>query len=92
MFSTSLAPQVVGSTIKAMDIVENDHILRSKLWDNITYFKHQIELLGFSIGNSESAIIPIILKNDVLVKDACRMLHDRGVYVNPVLYPAVKKS
>lgn len=91
MFSTAMTPQVVGSLIEAIDIVEFEPELREKLWWNINYFKKNLLDLGFDIGNSQTAIFPIIIGNDFKVKEACRMLHERGVFVNLVLYPAVPK-
>jgi len=92
MFSTSLPPQVVGSLIEAIDVIQTEPELREKLWDNINYFKENLLKLGFNINGSETAIFPIIIGDDYKVKEACRMLHEKGIYVNPVLYPAVPKK
>ena len=75
-----------------LDVIENEPELRSSLWSNIRYFKENLLDLGFNIGNSETAIFPIIIGDDIMVKEACKELHDIGIYVNPVLYPAVKKD
>lgn len=91
MFSTALTPQVVGSLIEAIDVIENEPQLRAQLWNNINYFKDNLLRLGFDIGNSQTAIFPIIIGDDYKVKEACRMLHERGVFVNLVLYPAVPR-
>lgn len=91
MFSTALTPQVVGSLIEALDVVETEPEIREKLWWNINYFKENLLNLGFDIGNSQTAIFPIIIGDAFKVKEACRMLHERGIYVNLVLYPAVPK-
>lgn len=91
MFSTAIAPQVVGSLIEAIDVIETEPELREKLWWNINYFKKNLLDLGFDIGNSQTAIFPIIIGDNYKVKEACRMLHERGVFVNLVLYPAVPK-
>lgn len=91
MFSTALPPQVVGSLIEAVDVIETEPELREKLWWNINYFKENLLNLGFDIGNSQTAIFPIIIGDAFKVKEACRMLHERGVFVNLVLYPAVPK-
>ncbi len=47
--------------------------------------------MGFDIGNSETAIFPIIVGDDYKVREACRMLHENNIYVNPVQYPAVPR-
>lgn len=92
MFSTAMTPQAAGSLIAAMDVIEEEPQLREKLWSNISYFKENLLSLGFKLGNSETAIFPIIIGDDWKVKEACRRLHEMDIYVNPVLYPAVPKK
>jgi glycine C-acetyltransferase len=91
MFSTAMTPQVAGSLIAAIDVIGSEPELREQLWWNINYFKKNLSELGFNLGNSETAIFPLILGNDNLVKDTVRTLHEMDIYVNPVLYPAVSR-
>ena len=91
MFSTALSPQVVGSVIAAIDIVENEPERRLRLWNNIEYFKNGLLEIGFNIGKSETAIFPVIIGDDLITKELCRELHEMNIYVNPVLYPAVSR-
>lgn len=92
MFSTAPTPQVVGSLLEAIDIIEDEPQLRENLWININYFRRNLLKLGFDIGNSQTAIFPIIIGDDYKVKEACRMLHESGIYANLVLYPAVPRK
>lgn len=91
MFSTAMAPQVVGSLITALDVIEEEPQIRERLWNNINYFKKGLLRLGFDIGISQTAIFPIVIGNDILTKEICRELNEMNIYVNPVLYPAVSK-
>ncbi|TDT61319.1 aminotransferase class I/II-fold pyridoxal phosphate-dependent enzyme [Fonticella tunisiensis] len=91
MFSTAQTPQSTASIIEALNVIEEEPELREKLWDNIRYFKSGLLRIGVDIGNSETAIFPIIIGDDLKVKNMCRDLHDAGIYVNPVLYPAVSR-
>ncbi|MGE5631666.1 MAG: aminotransferase class I/II-fold pyridoxal phosphate-dependent enzyme [Caulobacteraceae bacterium] len=91
IFSTAMTPQVAGSLIAALDIIEQEPEHREKLWNNIRYFRENLLKLGFDIGNSETAIFPIIIGDDLKVREMCRRLHEMDVYVNPVMYPAVPK-
>ncbi len=91
MFSTAMTPQATGSLIEAMNIVEDEPHLREQLWNNINYFKENLINLGFNLGNAETAIFPIIVGDELKVKEICRRLHEMDIYVNPVLYPAVPK-
>ena len=92
MFSTAMTPQVAGSLLAAIDVIEDEPEHRQKLWSNITYLKENLLSLGFNLGNSETAIFPIIIGDDYKVKEVCRRLHEMDIYVNPVLYPAVPKK
>lgn len=92
MFSTAPSPQIVSSLLEAIDVIESEPELRMRLWQNINYFKKNLLQMGFDIGNSQTAIFPIIIGDDYKVKEACRMLHERGIYANLVLYPAVQRK
>lgn len=91
MFSTAMTPQAAGSLLAALDVIEEEPELKEKLWENIRYFKSNLTDLGFDLGNSETAIFPIIIGDDLKVKEICRRLHELDIYVNPVMYPAVPK-
>lgn len=91
IFSAALTPQVTGSLLKSIDIVDNQPAIREKLWWNIRYLKKNLLDLGFNIGSTQSAIFPIIIGDDIKVREAARILLERGVYVNPILYPAVPR-
>jgi glycine C-acetyltransferase len=92
MFSAAPTPQVVGSLIEAIDVIETEPELLSNLWKNIDYFKENLLRVGFDIGNSQTAIFPIVIGDEYKVKEACKMLHERGIYANLVLYPAVQRK
>lgn len=92
MFSTAMTPQSAGSLIAALEVIEDEPQLREQLWSNINYFKENLLSLGFNLGDSETAIFPIIVGDDLKVKEICRRLHDMDIYVNPVVYPAVPKK
>ncbi|HNR04495.1 MAG TPA: aminotransferase class I/II-fold pyridoxal phosphate-dependent enzyme [Bacillota bacterium] len=91
IFSTAMTPQVAGSLLAAIDVIEEEPEHRERLWENIRYFKSNLTALGFDLGNSETAIFPIIIGNDLKVKEICRRLHELDIYANPVMYPAVPK-
>lgn len=92
MFSTAPTPQVTASLREAIRVIEEEPELRARLWDNIRYFREGLTSLGFDLGNAETAIFPIIIGDDYKVKEICRRCHEAGLYVNPVLYPAVPKK
>lgn len=91
MFSTALPPAVTASLIAALDVIDTEPELRQKLWSNIRYFKEGLESLGFDLGESETAIFPVIIGDDWKVKEMTRLMHEEGIFVNAVFYPAVAK-
>lgn len=92
LFSTAMNPQVAGSLIEAIDVIEQEPKIRENLWRNIKYFKKSIINLGYDIGNTQTAIFPLIIGDDYKTKEMCRELHEMNIYANPVLYPAVHKK
>ena len=92
IFSTAMTPQAAGSLLAGIDVIEDEPELREKLWENIRYFRENLLSLGFKMGNAETAIFPIIIGDDLKVKEITRCLHERDIYVNPVMFPAVSKK
>ena len=92
MFSTAPAMPVIAGVIEALNVIEDEPQLREKLWNNIAYFKHGLVEAGFNIGDSETAIIPLIIGDDFKVKEMTHRLHNAGIFVNAVPYPAVPKK
>lgn len=92
MFSASMTPATAAALSAAIDVIGEEPERRENLWRNIRYFKKKLLKLGFNIGNSETAIFPIIIGDDFIVKEMCRDLNDLNIYVNPVIYPAVPRK
>jgi glycine C-acetyltransferase len=91
MFSTALPPAVTASLIAALEVIDEEPELLARLWENIRHMKDGLISYGFNLGESETAIFPIIIGDDWKVKEMTRLLHEEGVFVNAVFYPAVSK-
>jgi 8-amino-7-oxononanoate synthase len=89
IFSASLAPSVVASVSTALDIIEEEPDLRNRLWKNTEKMLQGYKSLGFDTGTSQTPIIPIIIRDSMKVYEMCRLLFENGVFVNPVISPAV---
>ena len=89
IFSASLPPSLVASVSAALDIIEEQPELRTQLWKNTHKMLKSYKELGYDTGVSETPIVPIIIKNDMKVYAMCRFLFEHGVFVNPVVSPAV---
>ncbi|NLG83590.1 MAG: aminotransferase class I/II-fold pyridoxal phosphate-dependent enzyme [Firmicutes bacterium] len=92
MFSTALPPAVTASLIAAVEVIQEDHALRERLWRNIRFFTDNLRQLGFNLGQAETAIIPIIVGDQERLKALSREVHEAGLFINPVYYPAVPKK
>ncbi|MBN1696600.1 MAG: aminotransferase class I/II-fold pyridoxal phosphate-dependent enzyme [Spirochaetales bacterium] len=91
-FSASLSPVIVASVLKSLEILVSEPQLIQKLRDNIGYMKSRLLDLGFNIGHSSSAIIPIFIGDDILLRKMAVDIHERGLFLNAVFYPAVPKG
>ena len=92
LFSNSLAPAIVGASIKVFDLLKNDTSLRDRLEDNTNYFKKGLKKLGFDIIDGDSAIVPVMLYDAKLSQTMANKLLDHGIYVIGFFYPVVPKD
>ena len=92
LFSNSLAPSIVGASIKVFELIDKDTSYRDRLMDNTAYFRAGIKALGFDIIEGEAAIIPIMLYEATLAQEMATRLMDHGVYVIGFFYPVVPKG
>jgi len=89
IFSASLPPSLVASVSTALDIIEEQPQLRSQLWKNTHKMLKGYKEQGYDTGTSETPIVPIIIKDSIKVYEMCKLLFENGVFVNPVVSPAV---
>lgn len=92
LFSNSLAPAIVGASIKVFEMLKKDDTLREKLKDNTAYFKKGIKDAGFEIIDGEAAIVPVMLHDAKLSQDMADKLLEEGIYVIGFFYPVVPKG
>jgi 8-amino-7-oxononanoate synthase len=89
MFSASMPPASVASVIAALDIIESEPERIAKLWDNTNYAMKLLLEEGFDLGPTESPILPIYVRDNMKTFQVTRHLQDTGIFVNPVVSPAV---
>ncbi len=92
LFSNSLAPAIVGASIKVFDMLRNDTSLRNRLEANTQYFKKGLIEAGFDIIDGDAAIVPVMLYDAKLSQKMAAMLLERGIYVIGFFYPVVPKG
>lgn len=91
-FSTSLPAPVVAGLIEVFKLLKADKAGRAALWRNIEALLAGLKALGFDTGETASAIIPVIVGDELRLVAFCNDLRDRGVYTNIVTYPAVRRK
>lgn len=91
VFSCALPPGVAAGLLKALEIVRSEPQLRTRLWENVAYMQDLLRREGVDIGDSESQVIPIMVRDDDRIFQIAENLIHEGVYLNPVRYPAVGK-
>jgi len=90
IFSASLPPASAGSVIAALDIIESDPKPFENLWKNTHHAIARFKDLGMEIGKSETPIIPVYIRSNEKSFLISKMLFEKGVFVNPVITPAVR--
>jgi glycine C-acetyltransferase len=92
LFSNSLAPAIVGASIKVFELLEKDTMLRDKLEWNTNYFKAGMKKAGFDIIDGDSAIVPVMLYDAKLAQTMANELLKKEIYVIGFFFPVVPKD
>jgi 8-amino-7-oxononanoate synthase len=88
-FSASLPPVLVAVVSECLDVIQEEPQLLQKLWDNTRKMFEGFQGIGLDTGESETPVIPVLIKSPEKVYAMCQALSERGVFVNPVISPAV---
>jgi len=92
LFSNSLAPPLVGASLKAIEIAKNGHDLRARIAANAKQFRAGMEAAGFELKPGEHPIIPVMLGDAKLAQEMSEKLLDEGIYVIGFFFPVVAKG
>ena len=92
LFSNSLAPNIVGASIKVFEMLSSNTELRDRLEENTAYFKKGMKDAGFDIIDGDSAIVPVMLYDAKLSQVMADKLLEKGIYVIGFFYPVVPKN
>ena len=92
LFSNSLAPAIVGASIKVFEMLTNDTTLRDKLEKNTNYFRKRMKKAGFDIVDGDSAIVPVMLYDAKLSQTMANLLLEEGIYVIGFFFPVVPRD
>jgi 8-amino-7-oxononanoate synthase len=89
IFSASMSPANVAAVLAALDIMQNEPERMAQLWRNTERMKQGLLSMGFELGESQTPILPVYCRDMVKAFQFCKLLQEHGVFVNPVVYPAV---
>ena len=92
LFSNSLAPTIVGASLKVFEMISNDTTLRDKLEWNTNYFRTEMGKAGFELVGADAAIVPVMLYDAKLSQTMANELLKEGIYVIGFFYPVVPKE
>ena len=92
LFSNSLVPMIARTTLKALDIVEQQQELRQRLERNAQLFRTEMTKLGFTLAGKDHPIIPVMLHEAKLSQEMAAAMLEKGVYVIGFFYPVVPEG
>ena len=92
IFSASIAPANAASVLAALELIQQEPERIDRLWDNTNYAMKLLNEAGFDTGHTQTPIIPIMIRDDYKTFQLTKLLLDEGVFVNPVVSPAVPST
>ena len=92
LFSNSLAPAIVGASLKVFELLSSDTSLRDTLEWNTSYFRKEMEKAGFDLVGADAAIVPVMLYDAKLSQVMANKLLEEGIYVIGFFFPVVPKG
>lgn len=92
LFSNTVAPAICATTLKVLEMIENDTSLRDKVMENAKYFRSEMEKNGFDLAGKDHAIVPVMLYDAVLSQKVAEKMLEKGIYVTGFFYPVVPKD
>lgn len=92
IYTTSLPPSIIAANIKALEIIQSEPQLRTKLKSNVDFLKDKLHSLGFDTKESQTPIIPLITKEPKLTMNFSRRLFEEGVFVQGIRPPTVPEG
>ena len=92
IFSASLPPVAVITAKTCFEVIEREPELTMQLQKNMKQFREGLQEMGYDTGNSETAIVPIMVGDEERTLQLCKKVNDEGVFICPILFPAVPRG
>jgi len=85
-------PPIAASALAALDIIETEPRLIKQLWKNTNYFKDKLTSSGVEFNHTETPIFSVTVGEELRLRKVSKYIHEQGVYVDTIPYPAVPKD
>ncbi len=92
IFSASLPPVAVLTAKACFEVIEDEPELVVQLQKNMKQFREGLQEMGYNTGNSETAIVPIMVGDEEKTLQLCKKINENGVFICPILFPAVPRG
>jgi 7-keto-8-aminopelargonate synthetase-like enzyme len=92
IFSASMTPAAAASALAALEIIRSEPERMESLWQNTHYAMNLLRSAGFELGKTESPILPVYIRDDLKTFQFAHRMAEDGVFVNPVVSPAVRSA
>ncbi|HDS1211156.1 TPA: glycine C-acetyltransferase [Shewanella algae] len=92
LFSNSLAPSIVSTSIRVLEMLKEGQELREAVWENSRYFREKMAAAGFTLAGADHAIVPVMLGDAKLASDFANRLLQENIYVIGFSFPVVPKG
>lgn len=92
IFQASIPPTDVAVADACLDLMHNQPAIMQSLWEKTAYLRKQLIDLGFDVGESESPIVPVFIRDSDILKKMEEELYDQGIFTIAIQYPVVKES
>ncbi len=89
IYTTAMPPSTAIASLKAIEIIKKEKNLREQLWKNTKYLKGRLQELGFDTMQSQSPIIPILVKDSNIAVQFSRLLFNKGIFISAIRPPTV---
>ena len=92
VFSCAMAPHTAAGILKVLELYQKDKSDRDQLWKNIRYMHKQLTDAGLDIGETKSQVIPVMVGDDLKLREVSKKIQQKGLYTGVVTYPAVSRK
>jgi 7-keto-8-aminopelargonate synthetase and related enzymes len=92
VFSCAMAPHTAAGILKILEIFEKDKSEKDKLWENTRYMQDKLREAGLDIGDTQSQVIPVMVGNELRLREISKKVYQKGLYTGVVTYPAVSSK